>query len=283
MAETLRIGTRMSPLSLAQAKIFASRIDTLYEIIPMTTQGDQLQNICLKDVGGKALFSHALHEALLENRIDAAVHSLKDLETFLPDGIEIGCIFDQEDREDVLILKPSLKELPENALIGTCSPRRQALMQYYYPQVRFTLFRGNVETRLKKLLNNEVDATLLALSGLKRLNIWHNECIVFSNQALPAKILPLHQFPCAVGQGFLAVTCRSRDKHFFELFNLQNTIAFQERELLQRLSGDCYTALGVNFSKSSLMACYTPSASYPLFWQESHNVQTLEYLLRKNF
>ncbi|MDB5511662.1 MAG: hydroxymethylbilane synthase [Enterovirga sp.] len=170
---------------------------------PFTTTGDIIQDRALADAGGKGLFTKELDAALLERRIDIAVHSAKDLPTFLPDGLCIAGYLPREDVRDVLVSRHpgSLAGIPPGGLVGTASPRRGALVLRRRPDLRIVLMRGNVGTRLAKLERGEADATLLALAGLKRLGLAEQASAILSED----EMLP------AVGQGAIAITARTDD------------------------------------------------------------------------
>ncbi len=211
----LRVGTRGSPLALAQTQAVTSLLgqrlpgNTLSTNIIRTT-GDAIQNRRLADIGGKGLFSKEIHEALLDGRIDLAVHSLKDLETDLPPGIVLACTLPRQDARDALILAPGtpvptdrhpFTTLPLGALVGSSSLRRQAQLLAARPDIRIETIRGNVETRLSKLDNHAFAATFLAVSGLRRLNMQSAASVILD----PAVMVP------AAGQGIVGVTVREAD------------------------------------------------------------------------
>ncbi|HJS87858.1 MAG TPA: hydroxymethylbilane synthase, partial [Acetobacteraceae bacterium] len=179
---TLRVGTRGSPLALAQTRTLLARLRGLgaFEEHVIRTTGDAVQDRPLAEIGGKGLFAKEIHEALVAGRVDLAVHSLKDLETHLPDGIALACALTREDARDVLVLGPGcgpgdpddpFASLPRGALIGTASARRQAQLLHARPDLRVTVLRGNVQTRLNKVGSGACDASLLALAGLRRLGL----------------------------------------------------------------------------------------------------------------
>src|SRR5262245_50732886 len=209
-ATALRIGTRGSPLALAQAREVRARIAAIQEldieaieIVVIRTSGDQVQDRPLTDIGGKGLFTKEIDSALIDGAIDLAVHSAKDLPTVLPRELLIVGYLPREDARDALISRQaaSLEELGHGALVGTASLRRQALVRRARPDLRVTLLRGNVETRLRKLDEGVVDATLLAAAGLNRLG---------QGDAATA-LLSLEAFPPAVGQGAIAICTRIDD------------------------------------------------------------------------
>ncbi|PSC02969.1 hydroxymethylbilane synthase [Alsobacter soli] len=207
----LRIGTRGSPLALWQAREVRSRLltandwpEAAVELVVIKTTGDMIQDRALSQAGGKGLFTKELDAAMLAGDIDLAVHSAKDLPTFFPEGIAIVGYLPREDVRDALISPRarSLADLPQGAVVGTASLRRQALVKRLRPDIRTTLLRGNVETRLRKANEGEIDATLLALAGLKRLGL--------ADRA--AAVLDIDDFPPAVGQGAIAITARPHDE-----------------------------------------------------------------------
>jgi hydroxymethylbilane synthase len=207
-----------------------------------------VQNRRLAEIGGKGLFAKEIHEALADRRIDFAVHSLKDLETTLPPGLVLACTLKREDARDALILGPRLEQsdpddpysaLPEGALVGCASVRRQAQMLHVRPDLKFGLLRGNVQTRLDKLAARQCDATLLALAGLRRLGMAERASIVLS----PTVMVP------AAGQGIVGVTVREDDVELRELLSAiedyeARAVATAERALLAELDGSCRTPIG---------------------------------------
>ena len=255
----LRVGTRASPLALAQTRAFLARLShfcpvlrtmEVFEEHHIKTTGDAVQDRRLAEIGGKGLFAKEIHEALLDGRVDFAVHSLKDLETALPEGIVLACTLEREDARDVLILPPDaqidahgpanpLDALPPAALIGTSSVRRQAQLLAVRPDLRPTLFRGNVQTRLDRVARGEVDASLLALAGLKRLGLAHRASVILS----PEIMLP------AACQGIVGITVRARDVELLELLGaiedpVARAVSTAERALLHALDGSCRTPIG---------------------------------------
>jgi len=253
----LRVGTRASPLALAQTRAFLARISRfcpvlrtmdVFEEHHIKTTGDVVQDRLLAEIGGKGLFAKEIHEALLDRRIDFAVHSLKDLETALPDGIVLACTLEREDARDALILPPEfdlsdapdpLDALPPAGLIGTSSVRRQAQLLAVRPDLRITLFRGNVQTRLDRVARGEVDASLLALAGLKRLGLAHRASVILS----PEVMLP------AACQGIVGITVRAESTELHELLaaiedGTARAVATAERALLHALDGSCRTPIG---------------------------------------
>jgi hydroxymethylbilane synthase len=251
-----KIGARGSPLSLAQTGLVrdalaAANPGHVFEVMPIVTTGDRIQDRSLMEAGGKGLFTKELDEALLDGRIDLAVHSMKDVPTALPHGIVLACTPQREDPRDALITAGacSLAELPDDARIGTASLRRQSQMLFLRPNFRISMLRGNVDTRLRKVASGDVDATLLALSGLRRLGL---------DGHAKALIDPLES-PPAAGQGALAITARLGDEAVAAALapidhrptHLEITA---ERAFLAALDGSCRTpiaALG-RWDKDSL-------------------------------
>lgn len=249
-ADPLKIGTRGSPLALAQAYevrdlLMAKHTDLAVpgaiEIVEISTSGDQIQDRALSEVGGKGLFSKEIDAAQLDGRIDIAVHSMKDLETHLVAGIRLVSALEREDVRDVLITDKAgcLADLPSGSVIGTSSLRRQAQILHRRPDLKVCLFRGNVQTRLRKLVEGVADATLLALAGLNRLDKSH----VVTEILEPEVLLP------AVAQGAIGITCRDNDATMQELvlaLNHQPTLVrvLAERALLDELDGSCRTPIG---------------------------------------
>ena len=210
------------------------------EIARIRTTGDRVQDRRLAEIGGKGLFTKEIDAALLDRRIDLAVHSLKDLETWLPDGVEIACILPRDDPRDAFLSPraPSLAALPPGAVVGTASLRRQAQLLRRRPDLKIVPLRGNANTRLRKLEAGEVDATLLALCGLQRIGL--------ADRA--TEILPREVMLPAVGQGALAVECRAEDKAVRCLLAplhdaMSAACATAERAMLAVLDGSCHTPI----------------------------------------
>ncbi|MGE3143151.1 MAG: hydroxymethylbilane synthase, partial [Hyphomonadaceae bacterium] len=244
---SLRIGARGSALSLAQtagvraaiAAALGAAAETL-PIIPITTTGDRIQDRRLIEAGGKGLFTKELDEALLDGRIDLAVHSMKDLPTRLPDGIALGAAPARADPRDAFICLSAarLEDLPAGARVGTASLRRQAQVLAARPDLTVLTLRGNVETRLRKIQAGEVDATFLALAGLQRLGL----------QAHARSVLDVSAMPPAAGQGALAVTARADDAATLRLLQqiedpMTRLEIEAERAFLAALDGSCRTPI----------------------------------------
>jgi len=246
-ARPLLIGTRGSPLALWQASDVRARLveanhlaESAVELTAITTSGDRLKDKPLRDFGGKGLFTKEIDEALLGGAIDLAVHSMKDLPTDLPPGLCVAAVLPRADVRDAFIgaTALTLAELPPDSVVGTSSLRRAAQMRRLRPDLRVVDFRGNVETRLKKLADGRADATLLALAGLERLGLAsHATSILSTEEMLPA-----------VAQGAIGVTCRSDDAKTRALLETLDdpasaTTVACERAFLARLDGSCKTPI----------------------------------------
>ncbi len=241
----LKIGTRGSPLALVQArevrdKLAASGAGIACEIVIITTTGDRVLDRRLSEVGGKGLFTREIQEALIGGRIDLAVHSMKDVETRLPEETEIAAVLEREDVRDAFICATagSLDELAEGAVVGTSSLRRQAQILHRRPDLRVEPLRGNVATRLKRLAEGRVDATLLAMAGLNRLG---------KADAAAGPIDPDVMLP-AVAQGAIGIEIRRGDEPVRELVapldHAPSSIRVAaERAMLAALDGSCHTPI----------------------------------------
>jgi len=243
----LRIGTRGSPLALAQTHMVRGELmrahgggEENFTIEIIRTTGDQIQDRPLSESGGKGLFTKELDSALIAGTIDLAVHSSKDLPTHLPSEIMIAGYLPREDARDAWISRGgvTLDELAAGAVVGTASLRRAAQVKRRRPDLQTTLLRGNVETRLRKVENGEIDATLLALAGLKRLGL--------ADRA--TALLSLEEFPPACGQGAIGITRRAGDNATRDLlaplFDEATGFALAaERAFLAALDGSCRTPI----------------------------------------
>lgn len=244
--ERLRIGTRRSALARAQSGWVGDRLAALHgglaiDLVPMETQGDKLLDAPLAKFGGKGLFVKELEEALLEGRIDLAVHSLKDVPITLPEGLHLGAICEREDPRDALVAPRhgGFDDLPRGARVGTSSLRRQAQLKARRPDLEIVPLRGNVQTRLDKIEREGLSAVVLALAGLRRLGLEDRVTEIFD----PEVSLP------AIGQGALAIECRVRDAEtnarLAPLAHAESTLAVRaERAFLARLGGGCQVPLG---------------------------------------
>lgn len=242
-----KIGTRGSPLALAQALETRDRLraahglpEDAFAIEVISTSGDRIQDRPLSEVGGKGLFTKEIEEALLSGRIDIAVHSSKDMATVLPDGLELSAFLPREDPRDAFIGKtaPSIAELPHGATVGSSSLRRQALVLRMRPDLKVVMFRGNVQTRLRKLEEGIADGTILANAGLRRLGLEH----------VATHLMPLATFPPAPGQGAICIESRIADERAAALIaaidhrpTAQALVC--ERAFLAVLDGSCRTPI----------------------------------------
>ncbi|QPC47076.1 hydroxymethylbilane synthase [Mangrovibacillus cuniculi] len=242
MRKTIHVGSRRSKLALTQTnwvmdqlkKIDPSIDFTLTEIV---TKGDRILDVTLSKVGGKGLFVKEIEQALLDKKIDIAIHSMKDMPAELPDGLTIGCIPVREDPRDALISKDhlTLENLPTGAVIGTSSLRRGAQLVHIRPDLEIKWIRGNIDTRLEKLQSGEYDAIILAAAGLSRMG-WSQD--VVTEYLEPIQCVP------AVGQGALAIECRSDDTELLQLLekftNHETSLAVTaERAFLKDMDGGC--------------------------------------------
>ena len=245
--DVLRIGTRGSALALSQATETRARLmavhglpEDAFQIEVISTSGDRIQDRPLSEAGGKGLFTKEIEEALLAGRIDLAVHSSKDMPSILPEGLILSAFLEREDVRDAFIGRtaPRLTELPAGATVGSSSLRRQALIRRLRPDINVIMFRGNVQTRLRKLDDGVADATLLARAGLRRLALDH----------IVTDLLPLDQFPPAPGQGAICIETRAGDRRTIDMLeplNHRETAAALacERAFLGALDGSCRTPI----------------------------------------
>ena len=243
----IRIGTRGSALALAQAAETRARLmaahglpEEAFAIEVISTSGDRIQDKPLSEAGGKGLFTKEIEEALISGRIDLAVHSSKDMPTKLPDGLELSAFLPREDPRDAFIGRTARRivDLRQGATVGSSSLRRQALILKMRADLKVVLFRGNVQTRLRKLENGEVDGTMLAYAGLKRLSLGQ----------VVTDLMPLEEFPPAPGQGAICIETRIGDSRVGEIvapLNHPETAAALdcERAFLGVLDGSCRTPI----------------------------------------
>lgn len=240
----IRIGTRKSPLALAQAEIVRQKLSAAWpgleaEIVTFTTSGDKFLDQPLSEIGGKGLFTKEIEEALLEGSIHIAVHSMKDMPTVLPKGLVIGAVLEREDPRDVLIGMgfDSLDSLPLAATVGTSSLRRTAQLKIRRPDLNIVPLRGNVQTRLSKLEAGEVQATMLAKAGLNRLELEVEGAVLSTDDFLPA-----------IAQGAVGIECRESDPEVratvAALSHQPTEFAIDcERAFLAVLDGSCRTPI----------------------------------------
>lgn len=249
----IRIGTRGSPLALAQAHETSARLQAAHgwsdaeaaarlELVIVKTSGDRITDRPLAEAGGKGLFVKELEEALFDGRVDLAVHSMKDVPGVLPEGLAIVAALPREDARDGLLGAASIGALAHGARVGTTSPRRAAALLHRRRDLKIVLFRGNVQTRLDKLARGEADATLLAMAGLNRLGLTPEV-----SPLAPSVLLP------AAGQGIIGLECRSADE---EIVAIARTIddapsgiaLAAERACLAALDGSCRSAIAIHAS-----------------------------------
>jgi len=237
----LRIATRKSALAMWQAEHVKARLESLHpglevELLAMSTKGDKILDVPLAKVGGKGLFVKELENAMLENRADIAVHSMKDVPMEFPEGLGLAVISEREDPTDAFVSNKyaNFDELPEGAVVGTSSLRRRCQISERRPDLKVDWLRGNVNTRLAKLDNEEYDAIVLASSGLKRLGFNDRiSCTIDDTISLPA-----------AGQGALGIECRIADTEIIELIKPlihepSQTCVIAERAMNRRLEGGC--------------------------------------------
>lgn len=250
---TIALGTRKSPLALVQAQQVADSLRAVcaakVEIVPMVTSGDKISSGSLADAGGKALFTKELQEALLDGRIDIAVHSVKDMEVVQPPGLVLGAVLPREDARDCLLSEQgwTLETLPLAARIGTSSPRRAALLRHLRPDVQIVELRGNVGTRIAKMQAGQMEATVLAIAGLKRLGL--------SEHVQRAVMLEPTQFIPAIGQGAIGIEYRQDNEKIGTILRLLN---HQPTDIAVR----CERA----FSRAMEASCKSPIAG----WAQVH-------------
>lgn len=247
MQTTLKIGTRGSPLALAQAHETQARLMTAhgmpaeaFEVVVISTSGDRIQDRPLSEAGGKGLFTKEIEEALLARRIDIAVHSSKDMPTLLPEGLELAAFLPREDARDAFIGKAArtIAGLPQGARVGSSSLRRQALIRRMRPGIDVVMFRGNVQTRLRKLDEGIADGTILAYAGLKRLGL----------ENVVTDLMPLDVFPPAPGQGAICIESRIGDRDVEAMLAAIHDVPTGqalacERAFLAALDGSCRTPI----------------------------------------
>jgi hydroxymethylbilane synthase len=244
---TFKLGTRGSALALAQTQLVVRALEDHHphlkghiEIVPLKTTGDTIVDRSLVDLGGKSLFTKEIEDALLNGMIDIAVHSMKDMAADAPEGLIVPAMLEREDPRDALITrdKKLLEDMPKGSLFGTSSLRRQAHVLHKFPHFRVESLRGNVPTRLQKVENGEFDATLLAVAGLKRLNLLEKA----------TQILSLDVYLPAVAQGAIGIQCREADTELLDLLAPLNHLpTFQtvtaERAFMKAMQGSCRTPI----------------------------------------
>ncbi|PHR16543.1 MAG: hydroxymethylbilane synthase [Sphingopyxis sp.] len=238
----LRIGTRQSPLAMAQAKMTANALLSTHgwrseqvELVPMVASGDKILDRALAEVGGKALWTKELDHALGKGEIDCSVHSMKDVETIRPEGFILAAMLERADIHDRLVGVESIDALAEGAVVGTASPRRKAQLLRQRSDLDIRLIRGNVQTRLQKIEDGEYDATLLAAAGLKRLDMDDIGTEISDEIMLPAP-----------AQGAVGIETRADDRHVRHLMRaISSSKTFRaviaERLFLKQLTADCHS------------------------------------------
>lgn len=264
------LGTRASKLALIQAEMVINFLNDFapsvfkdnIEIFPITTKGDKILDKPLCDIGGKGLFIKDIQKHLLEEEIDLAIHSMKDVEGKENPDIELLALPFRGDVRDVIISKShirSIEDLPDFSKIGTCSPRRASQIKILKDKVEIVSIRGNVDTRIKKLLDTDLDCIILSLCGLQRLGLI-DENFSFKNEKLQMHILNQNVFLPAIGQGAIAIEYKKNNQFFQKIFttlksSTTNLMVKAERSLLKNFSANCKTALGAytKLSKNNLL------------------------------
>lgn len=272
----LRIASRKSPLALRQTEIVANQLKKQWpkleiDIIAMSTKGDELLDKTLLHFGGKGLFVKELEQALLDNKADIAVHSMKDMPSLLPPHLQLAVICERDNPFDVFIHPQSLSltELPPGANIGTASLRRQAQLKAYRPDINTKVLRGNIQTRLAKLDSSEFDAIVLAKAGLDRMSLEMKITEVFHKDLM----LP------ACGQGAIGIECRQQDQAILNLISFlhHEKTAFcvnLERQVNKALGGNCHAPIAIfaEFLSDYLIELETkvlsPNGDKCLSWKE---------------
>jgi hydroxymethylbilane synthase len=244
--KNIRIGTRDSQLALWQAEWVKSHLEAIYphlqfELVTMKTKGDKILDVPLSKIGDKGLFTKELENGLLNEELDMAVHSLKDLPTLLPKGLMISAFCEREEARDVYLSKHGLRleNLPTGAVVGTSSLRRKSQLKHFRPDLNFSDLRGNLQTRWKKLLDSDMDGVILAAAGVKRLGWEERITQVLSEDVM----LP------AVGQGSIAVEIAENREDMKERLMKLNHPATEravlaERALMRKLEGGCQVPIG---------------------------------------
>lgn len=242
----LKLGTRRSPLAMAQAHEARARLakalgwdENAIELVPVLASGDKIQDRPLAEIGGKALWTKELDACLADGRIDLAVHSLKDVETLRPDHLAIAAVLPRADVRDVLLGASSIRGIPEGSRVGTSAPRRAAQMLHRRPDVTIVPFRGNVATRIAKLAAGEADVTLLAAAGLTRLG-----------ETGVGTPLEIEDWLPAPSQGAIAIECRADDATVRDWLATvdhapSRAAVTAERALLAALGGSCHSPIAV--------------------------------------
>jgi hydroxymethylbilane synthase len=249
LPQIIKLGTRSSKLALAQAHEVRDKLLALnelpdgvdIEIVPMSTKGDRILDRSLMEIGGKGLFTEEIESALLSSEIHIAVHSMKDMPAVIPEGLVITCILPRENPFDAFMSCKynSLDDLPKNAVVGTSSLRRASQILAVRPDIQIKPFRGNVQTRLRKLEEGQADATILAVAGLNRLGL----------SDLIKSVIPQVIMTPAVAQGAIGVECSAGNQSIIELLSHinhaeTNICVSSERAFMKELNGSCQIPLG---------------------------------------
>ena len=247
MKNLIRIATRKSPLALQQAKLAESLLknEGKIELIPMNSSGDTYTEKKFKDHGGKGLFLKELEESLLNKTADVAVHSLKDVPAVMSNKFEIATILSRENPLDVFVSNKykTIKDLPKNALIGTSSPRRIAQIKNLYKDIGIVTIRGNIQTRMSKIKEGEIDGIILAAAGLHRMSL----------EGLIKEYLPLNIFTPSAGQGILCLQFLKKNDKIRKIINKYTLKEVEdcaniERQFIRKIGGNCMSPIGVNAS-----------------------------------
>ena len=250
----LVVGSRRSKLAMTQSQQFIDKLKAIepdldIEIKEIVTKGDRIIDKQLSKVGGKGLFVKEIQNELFDHTIDMAIHSLKDVPSVIPEGLTLGCIPDRENPYDAYIAKNNVKlhELPDNSIVGTSSLRRGAQILAKYPNLQIKWIRGNIDTRLSKLENEDYDAIILAAAGLRRMG-WSDDIV--TTYLDKETLIP------AIGQGALGIECRSDDKELLDLLSKVHnsdvaSCVTAERTFLTRMNGSCQVPIGGYATKES--------------------------------
>ena len=287
----LLIGTRGSPLAIAQANIALESLNRIVpdlekEMVLIKTTGDKIQDRPLTDIGGKELFIKEIHQQLFDGSVHIGVHSLKDIPGIHPDDVVIAAMLEREDPRDILVSRGNvpIDTLPKGATIGTSSPRRKSQILNLRPDLNVVSARGRVQTRIQLVDDGKMDAVILAYAGLKRVSLEHRVAQVFSVQ----EMIP------AVGQGIIAIDCLRQNDDIVQLIRQINHFetslcAEAERSFLQTIQGNCHTPIaGYAFLEGSqliLMAYYHPDHAKAVYCMDTifvHGDHTTQLQLAKN-
>ena len=272
------MATRKSPLAMRQTEIAVAELKALrpewsFELIPMSTTGDERLSWSLEDSGGKGLFTSALEQAIVKKEADLAVHSAKDLPTEMPEGVCLAGFLPRAPAGDVLVIH---EKISEPGLIATSSPRRRAQMKKLFPKAAWKEIRGNVETRLKKIVGGEADASVMAIAGLQRLGILAWPGLRFVH-------IPIRTSVPAAGQGAIGLQVRTEDEeHFRPLLCAETATAVHlERAWLAAMGGGCHSATAAHF-RNGYLHTFDEAKGYRCIrmpadkdWQDPDFIQSL--------